>query len=440
MTAKPDILETANTEAWAERAEAVMPGKNSNVRRGAQGVQLFFERSEGARYWDVDGRDYIDFVAGMGPAIWGHSNSEYLGAIKAQTDRLFSIGSTVAQTTLEVELAEKIVEHVPCAEWVRLGISGSEADQLAIRIARGYAGRPYVLRFETHYHGWMDNVYGGRAPALDDGVPHPQVAKTDTAGLAPDVQNESLMIRWNDEAALEAVLEQYAGQIAVVLMEPVMLNFGCCPPRPGYLEAVRELCTKHDVLLCFDEVFTGFRMGLGGAQREFGVTPDLAVFAKAIAGGMPLSAVAGRKDVLRVLRDDTVLVGGTFNSFPLAVAAAVVNIGMLERDDGAFYRRIDASQQQLMDGMRELGKKHGQPVFVQGPRGLFHLNFLDKEVAYTPGELADADWQKLARFNELLLNERVLIGGGSRLVITDGLTQTDIDETLLRFERALVKL
>lgn len=417
-----------------------MPGKNSNVRRGAQGVPLFFERAEGARYWDVDGRDYIDFVGGMGPAIWGHSNREYLDAIKEQTDRLFSIGSTVAQTTLEVELAEKIVEHVPCAEWVRLGISGSEADQLAIRIARGYSGKPWVLRFETHYHGWMDNVYGGLAPDLAAGVPHPEPAETDTAGLAPHIQDESLMVRWNDIDALAAVLDEYADSIAVVLMEAVMLNFACCPPRPGYLEAVRDLCDKHDVLLCFDEVFTGFRMGLGGAQGELGVTPDLAVFAKAIAGGMPLSAVAGRKDVMQVLRDDRVLVGGTFNSFPLAVAAALVNIGMLERDNGAFYQRIDHWQQQLMDGIRRIGRKHGHPVFTQGPRGVFHVNFLDKDVAYTPQEMADADWAKLARLNENLVEERVTIGGGSRLVVTDGLTQEDVDETLRRFERAIERI
>ena len=425
---------------WAKRAVEVMPGKNSNVRRGAQGVPLFFDRSEGARYWDIEGKDYIDYVAGMGPAIWGHSNREYLDAIKAQVDNLFSIGSTVAQTTLEVELAEKIVEHVPCAEWVRLGISGSEADQLAIRIARGYTGRPYVLRFETHYHGWMDNVYGGMASDDVESIPHPLPADTDTAGLGPDVQHDSLMIQWNDADALEQVLGRYADRIAVVLMEPIMLNFACCPPRPGYLERVRELCDRYNVLLCFDEVFTGFRVGLGGAQGELGVTPDLAVFAKAIAGGMPLSAVAGRKEIMQVLRDDTVLVGGTFNSFPLAVAAAVTNIAMLERNDGEFYRKIDDVQGQLTEGIRELGRRHGHRVFIQGPRGVFHLNFHDIDVAYTPEDMASADWNKLARFGKLLLAERVIVGGGSRFVVTHALTQNDVDDTLDRVGRALRSL
>jgi glutamate-1-semialdehyde 2,1-aminomutase len=418
-----------------------MPGKNSNVRRGAQENPLFMERAEGARYVDVEGRDYIDFVAGMGPAIWGHSNSEYLEAIKEQVDRLFSIGSTVAQTTQEVELAEKIVQHVPGAEWVRFGISGSEADQLALRLARAYTGRPYVLRFENHYHGWMDNVYGGRAPEAQDGRPHPMPAETDTAGLGPEARHGSLMTRWNDPEALEQVLRAHADQVALVLMEPVMLNFGCCPPKPGYLERVRQLCHQHDVLLCFDEVFTGFRMGLGCAQGEFGVTPDLTVLAKAIAGGMPMSAVAGKREIMQVLREDRALVGGTFNSFPLAVAAALKSIELLERDNGAFYHRIDDKQTALVEGIRACAAKHGHRVLLQGPRGVFHLNFADLPVAYTPTELSTAsDSQKLARFSKLLLEERVLVGGGSRWVVTDALTEQDIEETLARVDRAMQRV
>ena len=202
------------------------------------------------------------------------------------------------------------------------------------------------------------------------------------------------MVRWNDEDALEAILERHADQIALVMMEPIMLNYGCCPPRPGYIESVRALCDKYDVLLCFDEVFTGFRVALGGAQELYGVTPDLAVLAKAMAGGLPISALVGRKDVLQVLRDDTVLVGGTFNSFPLAVAAAVTNIDMLSRDNGVVYRRIDKWQEQLTNGLRCIGEKHGHTVFTQGPRGVFHLNFMDCEAAYTPQDFADADWEK----------------------------------------------
>ena len=161
---------------------------------------------------------------------------------------------------------------------------------------------------------------------------------------------------------------------------------------------------------------------------------------KAIAGGLPLSAVAGRKEVMQVLRDDTVLVGGTFNSFLLAVAAAVTNLNMLARDNGAFYRRIDASQQRLVEGIRSIAMKHDHPVFLQGPRGVVHLNFIDLDVAHVPADLANADWAKLARFNELLLAERVLVGGGTRFVITDGLTSQDIDDTLERIDNVMASL
>jgi glutamate-1-semialdehyde 2,1-aminomutase len=428
-------------QLW-RRAQRVMPGKNSNVRRGAQGKALFFERSENARYFDVDGNDYIDFVAGMGPAIWGHSNAEYLAAIEEQARRLFSMPSTIAQTEAEVVLAEKIVEHVPCAEWVRFGISGSEADQLAVRIARGHTGRRFVLRFHKHYHGWIDGVSGGGLPDPGENPPLPLESPDDSAGIAPHARDDTLLIPWNDAEALKAVLERHGEDIALVLMEPVMLNFGCCPPREGYLQQVRALCDRYDVLLCFDEVFTGFRMALGGAQEVFGVTPDLVVLAKAIAGGMPLSAVAGSREVMQVLRDDTVLVGGTFNSFPLSIAAAVTNFEMLERDGGAFYRRIDDLQSTLMSGIREIGLRRGQPVFLQGPRGVFHMNFAaDLDVAYTPDELiAGADWEKLAKFNEVVLGERVLIGGGSRFVVSAALSDSDIDDALDRIDMAMSAL
>jgi len=432
----------ARADRLWQRAQRVMPGKNSNVRRGAQGTALFFQRSEGARYFDFDGKDYIDFVAGMGPAIWGHSNAEYFAAIEEQTRRLFSIPSTIAQTEAEVLLAEKIVEHVPCAEWVRFGISGSEADQLVVRIARGHTGRRFVLRFHKHYHGWIDGVAGGGLPLVGQTPPLTSESPDDSAGIAPHSRDDTLLIPWNDAEALRTVLERHGEDIALVLMEPVMLNFGCCPPRDGYLQEVRDLCDRYGVLLCFDEVFTGFRVALGGAQEVFGVTPDLVVLAKAIAGGMPLAAVAGSRKVMQVLRDDTVLVGGTFNSFPLSIAAALKNIEMLERDEGEFYRHIDDVQSRLMSGIREIGLRQGQPVFLQGPRGVFHMNFAaDLEVAYTPDELmAGADWEKLAAFNEALLGERVLIGGGSRFVLSAALSDSDIEDALDRIDAAMSAL
>ncbi len=417
-----------------------MPGLNSNFRPGAGRQALVFEHAEGLRYYAPDGRDYIDFVLGMGPAIWGHSNSEYLEAIHSQLDRLFSCASAVAHTTIEIELAEKIVQHVPCAEKVRFGISGSEAVQLAIRLARANTGKPYVLRFDGHYHGWLDPVFCGKAAPETNDLPFPQTAASDSGGLTEHVYHDTLMIPWNDAERLERVLARFGDRIALVLMEPVMCNNACCPPRSGYLERVRKLSNDYGVLLCFDEVITGFRMGLGGAQGHYGVTPDLAIFAKAMAGGLPLSAVAGRSDIMDTLTAGKALGGGTFNSFPLAMAAGLVTIEMLARDNGRFYARVDERQAQLTRGIREIAGKYGQPVLIQGPRGVVYFDFTDLIVAYTPADLANTDKQKQLRFRKLLHQQGVIIGPGGRWVISGELSDDDIADTLERTDRAMAQL
>jgi len=247
----------------AERADRVFPGRQSNFRKASPGPALFLARGRGLRVWDVDGRDYLDLVLGMGPAIWGHGHPEYEAAIREQLSRLSSVSSSTVYTETELELAERIVHHVPCAEWVRFGISGTEADQLVIRLARAYTNRPYFLRFTGHYHGWIDNVFGGeRNP--DPEAPPFAIDRRDapgrTEGRSPHADSDSFLAPWNDTEALEQILIRHGADIGLVLMEPVMCNTGCCPPRPGYLERVRELCDQYQVLLCFDEVITGFRV------------------------------------------------------------------------------------------------------------------------------------------------------------------------------------
>jgi len=427
-------------DAWTTRAGRVMPGLNSNFRPGAGTEPLVFEHADGVRCYAPDGRDYIDYVLGMGPAIWGHSHTEYREAIHEQLDRLFSCGSAVAHTTLEIELAEKIVAHVPCAEKVRFGISGSEAVQVAIRLARASTGKPYILRFEGHYHGWLDPVFCGEAAPETDDLPFPQPSATDSGGLPQHVYHDTLMIPWNDSDRLERVLEQFGADIALVLMEPVMCNNACCPPRSGYLESARELCDRFGILLCFDEVITGFRMGIGGAQEHFGVTPDLAIFAKAMAGGLPLSVLAGKSNVMNELQTGTALGGGTFNTFPLAMAGALATIRMLTRDNGQYYDRVDQRQALLQEGFREIAKKYDQPVLIQGPRGLIYVGLIDKDIAHTPADLASIDVKKQLRFRTLLHEQGVIIGAGSRWVISGELSDEDISDTLERTDRAMAQL
>jgi len=426
------------SELWLERASRVMPGPQSNFRARAEIMPIIFSSSEGLRYKDVDGKEYIDYALGMGPAIFGHSNQEYFNAVQEQLNRIFSAGSAVGHTTTEIELAEKIVEHIPSAEWVRFCMTGSEANQLAIRLARAYSNRPLFVRFEGHYHGWLDNIFGGIG--TDHNPPYPVPSAGDTKGTSPFALQESLKIPWNDADILEAVLEEHHDKIGMVLMEAIMCNFGCCPPRDGYLERVRELCDIYDVVLCFDEVYTGFRVGLDGAQGKYQVTPDLSIFAKAMAGGLPLSAVVGKKNIMQLLREGTVLGGGTFNSFPLAMAAAVTTIDMLERDDQAYYQSVDRIQNILMEGIREVATKHGQPLFLQGDRGVFYLDFLELDIAHTPEDLKDSNTEKLIRFRRHCHDEGVLIAAGSRVNVSGMLTDRDIDDTLAGIDNAIALL
>jgi glutamate-1-semialdehyde 2,1-aminomutase len=391
--------------------------------------------------WDVDGRELLDFALGMGPNIWGHGNREYLAAIHSQLDQLFNVAAGMLQTPNEVVLAEKIVAHVPCAEQVRFVTTGSEAVQLVIRLARAFTGRPRFVRFDGNYHGWIDNVLGGRSNPEPGVVPYAMESVGDpmhTEGRSPFAYQESFKIPWNDAGKLEALLAERGDEIALVLMEGAMTNGGCCPPRPGYLERVRELCTRHGVLWCMDEVITGFRMGLGGAQGHFGVTPDLSTFGKALAGGMALAAVAGREDILGLLRSNRVVNAGTFNAAPISMAAGVATMSMLERDDGAAFRRVDAMQEALVDGIRERARRHGHEVLVQGVRGVFCVHFTSLDVAYSPQELAvHADLAKARRFRELLIRNGLYPGRGDRYFVSTVLNPSELEEALRRIDAAL---
>ena len=279
---------TRNNEFF-ERAIRVMPGPQSNLRTPVGVKPLFIVKGEGSRLWDVDGNEYVDFMCGVGPGILGYSNGEFIQTLKDQLDTLYYLVSGAAQTPMEVELAEKFQEHVPCADKVRFCLSGTEAVQLAIRLARAYTKRPYFIRFEGHYHGWLDNVLGGLVDDRTSGKPFAMEGDQDplgTEGRSPGAFQESFKIPWNDIRVLERVLERYGKEVAMVHMEPILCNAGCCAPKPGYLERVRELCDQYEIVLSFDEVITGFRVAPNCAQGLLGVTPDIATFGKALASGV----------------------------------------------------------------------------------------------------------------------------------------------------------
>ena len=432
------------TRALAERAAQVMPGRQSNFRALGWTRPLFLERAQDLHYRDADGNRYIDFVLAMGTAIWGYGDEGHKNAIRSQLDRLPAVSSGAAQCSLEVDLAERIVQYVPCAEWVRFGISGSEAVHLAVRLARAYTGRPYVLRFFGHYHGWLDGVFGG-VPGETDGAEPPVAIPSDrdpyhSEGLPPGALNSSLMIPWNDLEAVEATLARHGDRVALVLMEPILCNFGCCPPREGYLEGVRELCTRHGALLCFDEVITGFRVALGGAQAALGVTPDLATFGKALAGGFPLSAVAGRADILQLLRDNRVLGPGTFNSFPPSLAAAIHTIDALAENGGARYRVVETHQRRLTEGLAAICAEHRRDCLLQGPTGVLYFDFIGRDAAFSPDDLTGRDAEGIERFRALSAEEGALMAGGGRIFISPNHTGDDIEQALAAADRAMGRM
>lgn len=435
---------SGSVELW-ERAKKVM----SAQKETSFGKPHFMVKAKGAHVWDVEGKDYLDFVMALGPGILGHNNDEHTQALKKQLDEICFAACATYSVPQEVEAAEKLVSLIPCAEKALFLVTGSDAVQLVIRVARAYTKRRYFIRFEGHYHGWLDNVLGGVVNDNALGMPFAleNTSTTDmyaTEGKDPEIFLQSFKLPWNDITILEKVLEKYGEQVALIIMEPINCNGYCCSPRPGYLERVRELCTKYGIVLHFDEVITGFRVGLNGAQGLLGVTPDISTFGKAMAAGMPVSAVAGKRwlmDLIEMRGGSRVFSIGTFNGFPLGVAAFLATINILERDNGAIYKHIDRIQKRLTEGLREVSEKHGIPTLIQGTRGAFALIFMDAEVAHSVREIRQShDAEKLNKWREMMADEGVLLMRDGRWYLCGALTDDDVDKALECADRVMAKL
>lgn len=432
----------ARSKQLAESARRAIPGGiNSNFRKDENYDILFVDRGEGARLYDVDGNDYIDYSLSYGPAILGHGNSHLRQAIVGQLGKLHS----AENTELEQQAARKLISHVPCAQSVRFACSGTEANYFALRAARAYTNRTHVVRFVGHYHGGSDELLGGiRASATDPRAVAGERGDdyfsqmTHTAGRNPDALGRTLLLEWNDEAALEDAFRRFGSDLAAVLMEPVMVNNFGCLPRPGYLEKARELCTRHDAVLIFDEVLTGFRMGLGGAQAAFGVTADMATFGKALGGGWPVSAFCGREEIMRHIASTDVVAGGTYNGHPVMMAAVIATIEALEANDGAAYARIARHGQMLKDGLSELARSFGQPLLLQGFPGAWTFSFTAQRQIDNHAQGCATDVARALRFNALLKRHGVL--ATQRLCTSLAHGQEDVEEALERAGRALADL
>jgi glutamate-1-semialdehyde 2,1-aminomutase len=378
----------------AESAQHLVGGVGSNFRMGILPTPLVFERAEGAILIDVDGNRLIDYYLGMGPMILGHAPADVRRAVEQQLARGILFGG---QSAIEARAAELVCEMVPCAERVRFNSSGSEAVQAALRLARAATGREQLVKFAGHYHGWFDNVLWSTAPPA--GASSPVAGSRGQLAAAAD---ELTVLPWNDLQALRERLAQR--DVAGVIMEPAMCNAGSIAPAAGYLEGVRAACDESGTVLIFDEVITGFRLGPGGAQRRFGVTPDLAVFAKAIASGFPVAAVTGRADIME-LCSHGVVHGGTYNGQAVAMAACVATLERL-RQPGT-YERIEEQGRRLMDGTRTRLSEAGIAAVVSGFPAIFHVAFGLSTAARDWTDLLGVDRQRYIAFTTALLRRGV---------------------------------
>jgi len=334
-------MKSERSETWFARAQKTIPGGvNSPVRafRGVGGIPRFIERGQGSRIVDTDGNSYIDYVGSWGPLLLGHRPQPVIDALREVLEVGTSFG---APTEREVELAELIAKTVPSMEMVRLVNSGTEATMSALRLARGSTGRDLVIKFEGCYHGHVDSllVKGGSGMAT--------LGIADSAGVPKAFAETTISLPFNSIAAVEKAFADRSGQIAAVIVEPVVGNMGCVPPAPGYLETLRELTARHGALLIFDEVMTGFRVALGGAQQRFGIQPDLTTLGKIIGGGLPMAAYGGRADIMRKIAPlGPVYQAGTLSGNPLAVAAGLAMLRYLIAHPEV-YETLEARAAQL---------------------------------------------------------------------------------------------
>ncbi|MGE5489908.1 MAG: glutamate-1-semialdehyde 2,1-aminomutase [Actinomycetota bacterium] len=361
---------TSRNQELFERAQRHIPGGvNSPVRafRSVGGTPRFFRKGEGARVQDVDGKWYVDYVGSWGPMIVGHSHQKVVRAVQLAAADGLSFG---APTEREVEMADLLCHLVPSMDMVRLVSSGTEATMSAIRLARGYTGRDVLIKFEGCYHGHSDSLLvKAGSGALTFGNPS-------SGGVPADLAQHTMVLPYNDPQKLVDAFAQFGERIAAVIVEPVVGNMNLIMPRQEFLETMRELTAKHGSVLIFDEVMTGFRVGLKSAQGYFGITPDLSTFGKVIGGGMPVGAFGGRRDIMQKIAPvGPVYQAGTLSGNPVAVAAGLATLKLVQAP--GFYESLTARTKQLCDGLVAAAKRHGVAFSAQNVGGMFGLYFAE---------------------------------------------------------------
>lgn len=423
---------------FAEAREYIPAGVNSTARTVFSGwdpYPLFVEKGEGSRVYDVDGNEFIDYLIGLGPMILGHRHPAVTQAV---TKHINEVGTVFALASdLDTVVARKMTECVPSLEKVRLSNSGTEAVTYALRLARTFTGRKKVIRFEGMYHGFSDGIYWSKHPsekALDaEGKPIPE---PQGPGLPEGISDSLIILPWNDAAELERVIQTRYEEIAAVISEPVMCNTGCILPEPGYLETMRELTQKYGIVLIIDEVITGFRVSLSGAQGYYGIKPDLSIFAKGMGGGFPVAALGGRADIMNLADDGRVSIAGTYSGNGIALSATSATLDVL-RTPG-IYENMYKRANRLREGLSAIWEKSRVNAHVVGLGPLFQVWFSERPIRnyrdasrYADGEIFALWWEEML-FRGVLFHPHYYENLFVSLVHTD----KEIDLTLAAAEEA----
>lgn len=426
------LASARSAELFDKACKLIPGGVNSTARAtwaGWDPYPLFVQGGQGAHLTDVDGNRYIDYLLGLGPMIFGHRPPRVTQAV---VDFIQTRGTVFALPTQdEARLAEKIVAAVPSVEQVRLCNTGTEAVLYATRLARAFTGRSKIVRFEGMYHGFSDGVYWSKHPALDRAGPddHPR-AVPQGPGLPHGIEDNLIILPWNDADLLADTLKRHGHEIAAVLTEPVMCNTGCILPQPGYLEAMRELTQAHGVVLIFDEVITGFRLGLAGAQGRFGIKPDLSVFAKGIGGGFPVAAMGGRAELMALVATGKVSMAGTYCANGIAIAAA--NAALDELNTAGLYQQLDTVSDALRHGLSRVLGDAGLPACVVGLGPLMQVWFAREPIHNYRDAERHADQVLFRRWWQGMLARGVLFHPGAyeNLFVSTAHTPADVQATL----------
>jgi glutamate-1-semialdehyde 2,1-aminomutase len=421
-----------SAERIRQASEFLPGGVSSNFRLGISPTPLVFDHADGPYLYDTDGNRLIDYYLGMGPMILGHRPGVVVEAVKKQLEKGILFGG---QSEVEFEAAELVCSMLPSAEKVRFSSSGTEAVQAALRLARAITGRSTIVKFEGHYHGWLDNILWSVSPAPDQmGGEQAPVAQAGTTGQDARAGQAIEVLSWNRLDLIEERLGR--GDVAAVIMEPAMCNTGAIFPAPGYLEGVRALCDRTGTILIFDEVITGFRVGPGGVQQKFGVTPDITIFGKAVASGFPVAGLGGKAALMdHFAAGKKVMHGGTYNSQSIAMAAAVATLRALKAP--GTYDHLTRQGTRLMEGVRAALAKAGVTATVTGFPQIFHVGYGLKQPPANYRDIIASDRAGYVKLTTRLLQNGVRVLERGAWFISTEHDDAVIDETIAGLQGAL---